>query len=545
MQYDVSPFTLDFIKGLEGYTPKPKWDYKQWSSGYGTRWEPGQPMGTRADHEAALASEAGKVSSWLDQNVKVPLDANKRAALTSAGFNLGTGKDGIGRLLGDINAGNWDSIARRLPTFNKAGGEVNEGLVNRRAKEVALLLGQNSADASMNQNPYADPNNPHSAGFRRPAPIGSTVAGGTPAGGGQPMPMEALQAPSGQYSKLAQALLASAAGAKPRGWGDLLNATGDLALGYSLSNKDERRQNEYQSKLAQMLGGASPDQIPDAMINSGDPAMMQQGVQAKMQAAAAQAKANAPLRGKDKFMSTPSGVFDVETMQVIPGTEKSAGGKAFKVGDAIVQQGPDGKWAAVYQGQGATPASGLDPVAEKERQKAIGKARGEAEAAQPRAVEQGAGMLQVIDSILDDPYLPSMTGSMQGRMPNTTEDAVRVQSKFDQLQGQVFMKAYQELKGGGAISDFEANKAEQAFARISDPRMSDADYKKALQDLRSVIAAGVEKAGGAVTAPAPAQPAAAPPPQALEMLQSDPSPEAMQEFDEIFGPGAAQRALGR
>jgi len=34
------------------------------------------------------------------------------------------------------------------------------------------------------------------------------------------------------------------------------------------------------------------------------------------------------------------------------------------------------------------------------------------------------------------------------------------------------------------------------------------------------------------------------PPEALSTLRSDPSPEAMREFDEIFGQGAAQRALG-
>jgi hypothetical protein len=34
-------------------------------------------------------------------------------------------------------------------------------------------------------------------------------------------------------------------------------------------------------------------------------------------------------------------------------------------------------------------------------------------------------------------------------------------------------------------------------------------------------------------------------PRAVDMLRQDSSPEAMREFDEIFGPGAAQRVLGR
>jgi hypothetical protein len=38
--------------------------------------------------------------------------------------------------------------------------------------------------------------------------------------------------------------------------------------------------------------------------------------------------------------------------------------------------------------------------------------------------------------------------------------------------------------------------------------------------------------------------AVSPPPEAVDMLRGDPSPEAQREFDEIFGAGAAQRVLG-
>lgn len=38
--------------------------------------------------------------------------------------------------------------------------------------------------------------------------------------------------------------------------------------------------------------------------------------------------------------------------------------------------------------------------------------------------------------------------------------------------------------------------------------------------------------------------AAQPPPQAVQMLQQDPSPQTKAQFDEVFGPGAADRVLG-
>lgn len=51
-------------------------------------------------------------------------------------------------------------------------------------------------------------------------------------------------------------------------------------------------------------------------------------------------------------------------------------------------------------------------------------------------------------------------------------------------------------------------------------------------------------------APTPGAPtskaySAAVPPQALQLLRTNPSPQAMQQFDEVFGQGAAAKALGR
>src|SRR3972149_11944432 len=110
-----SPLPLNLLKRFEGYTAKPKWDHKQYSVGYSTRWNPGEPIGTREDHERALRDESGKVDSYIGQNVKVPLDENKRAALTSFGFNLGPGA--IGGLLPDINAHNWDRVGQSMLSF--------------------------------------------------------------------------------------------------------------------------------------------------------------------------------------------------------------------------------------------------------------------------------------------------------------------------------------------------------------------------------------------------------------------------------------------
>lgn len=143
----VSDYTLNLLKGFEGYTAKPKWDHKQYSVGYSTRWEPGTPHGTREDHEEALRREAGAVDSYIDQNIKVPLSDQQRAALTSFGYNLGPGA--IGRLLPDINSSNWDRVGQRMMSFTRAGDNPN-ALVDRRRQEVEVLSGAAPADRQAN-----------------------------------------------------------------------------------------------------------------------------------------------------------------------------------------------------------------------------------------------------------------------------------------------------------------------------------------------------------------------------------------------------------
>jgi hypothetical protein len=110
-----------------------------------------------------------------------------------------------------------------------------------------------------------------------------------------------------------------------------------------------------------------------------------------------------------------------------------------------------------------------------------------------------------VNDLLNDPYLPNMLGPIASRTPNITADAARVQSKMDQISGGAFLQARQLLKGGGAITDFESKKAEQAFIRMNDA-MNIEDYTKAMNDFLDAVRAGLPKlqtdapaAGGVAT----------------------------------------------
>lgn len=134
----------------------------------------------------------------------------------------------------------------------------------------------------------------------------------------------------------------------------------------------------------------------------------------------------------------------------------------------------------------AQPAMPKD-LAGAARQTAVGKGQGEAIVNLPTVENNVKQALQILDDVVNDPYLPQMTGPVDARMPNVSGDAARVQSKIDQLKGQAFLQAFESIKGAGAITEVEGAKAEQAKSRLQELRVGDKDYPKALQDFRTAI----------------------------------------------------------
>jgi len=110
-----------------------------------------------------------------------------------------------------------------------------------------------------------------------------------------------------------------------------------------------------------------------------------------------------------------------------------------------------------------------------------------------------------VNDLLNDPYLPNMLGPFQGRLPNVSAEAARVQGKMNQISGGAFLQARQLLKGGGAITDFESRKAEEAFL-LMNTAQNEEDFRKAMQNFLDAVRAGLPKlqtaapaAGGVAT----------------------------------------------
>lgn len=72
-------------------------------------------------------------------NVRVPLTQNQFDALVSFAYNIGEGAFRDSTALRKINAGDYAGGAEAMKLFNKSGGEVLQGLVNRRNDEVRLF----------------------------------------------------------------------------------------------------------------------------------------------------------------------------------------------------------------------------------------------------------------------------------------------------------------------------------------------------------------------------------------------------------------------
>lgn len=148
-----------------------------------------------------------------------------------------------------------------------------------------------------------------------------------------------------------------------------------------------------------------------------------------------------------------------------------------------------------------------------------GEAAGKSQANLPLVTNAAERLTGTIDQALGDKALGRVTGPVQGSsfVPNISATARRGQSYIDKIKGGTFLQAYNDLRGGGAITDAEGSKASAAYARLQDQGLSDDDYAGALREFKTEVLKLVDiakqKATMGVSRPIGGQaPAAAPAP---------------------------------
>lgn len=154
-QQDLNP-TLDVIRREEGFSPTAYKDAAGvWTIGYGNTTINGRPVQpndriSREEGEELLKNAIVSRYSTGVQAVGTALSPTQQAALVSFEYNLGPGvwQTPTGqRIISLVSAGNYAQAGQLMQQYNKARNpvtgqlEVLPGLVARRAREAALLLG--------------------------------------------------------------------------------------------------------------------------------------------------------------------------------------------------------------------------------------------------------------------------------------------------------------------------------------------------------------------------------------------------------------------
>jgi len=146
----------------------------------------------------------------------------------------------------------------------------------------------------------------------------------------------------------------------------------------------------------------------------------------------------------------------------------------------------------ITEGQFLTP----EDVA---RMRATGKLNAEGAEKAAGGIEKGEVAIDTVDSILTDPYFDTMFGrkrhySIAGLERKTlgTGALAGPDSKIKQLEGQAFIKAFNDIKGGGHITEIEGIKATQAIQRVNKD-LEPEDAREALLEFREVTLRGMAR----------------------------------------------------
>lgn len=231
-----------------------------------------------------------------------------------------------------------------------------------------------------------------------------------------------------------------------------------------------------------------------AMIEAGLPVEQAWGQYAKQRFAA-------PEKGQGFINAGGGHLYDTETGQWVSapggGSEGTAGLTPVWLEDengnpVLGQVTKDGRVIRSEMDEGLRPVAPYQINHEKARGTAEGKAVGEAAGALPGATMTAQRVAQQVEDLKLDPYLDNMLGPVNSRLPNITADAGRVSGRINQIRGGAFLEARQALKGGGAITDFESGKAEEAYIRLNEAQNA-ADFRAALDEFNTYVQQGLAK----------------------------------------------------
>lgn len=157
---------------------------------------------------------------------------------------------------------------------------------------------------------------------------------------------------------------------------------------------------------------------------------------------------------------------------------------------------PQNQPTAVYAQEVAKQGAGLEAKAAEEINKNIIESQKEA----PKQEETAKRLLGDIDTLMSHPGLSSAVGMPNvfgGRIPFIGSvpgsKSADFEAKLATLGGKNFLQAFQDLKGGGQITEIEGKKATDAIASMQTSQ-SEEQFKKSLGELRDIVIRAQERA---------------------------------------------------
>lgn len=136
----------------------------------------------------------------------------------------------------------------------------------------------------------------------------------------------------------------------------------------------------------------------------------------------------------------------------------------------------------------------------------------------PAAIARGQESLATIDKLIgspdgkvkEHPGFKSSFGFNTYFLTRRGSDTANAESILGTIKGKAFLQAFESLKGGGAITQVEGEKATEAIAALGREQSPEA-ARESLKELRGIIQRGLERAramGQQPGSPAPAAPKA-------------------------------------
>lgn len=142
----MSAAGIEMLSNFEGFKQQAyRCPAQVWTIGFGTTVYPNGKRvqgGDQCTYEQALVYKAADLKKFehvVTQTVQVSLTQNQFDALVSLTYNIGPQAFRNSTLVKKLNASDYVGAAAQFLVWNKAGGQVLQGLVNRRQREKKLF----------------------------------------------------------------------------------------------------------------------------------------------------------------------------------------------------------------------------------------------------------------------------------------------------------------------------------------------------------------------------------------------------------------------